>query len=33
MEAVVAVNDKQRVEIDELRQRNAELEQPPDENY
>jgi len=33
MEAVVAVNDKQRVEIDDLRQRNAELEQPPDENY
>jgi len=32
MEAVVAVNDKQRVEIEELRQRIAELE-PPDEDY
>jgi len=32
MEAVVAVNDKQRFEIEELRQRIAELE-PPDEDY
>jgi len=32
MEAVVTVNDKQRVEIEELRQRIAELE-PPDEDY